>query len=272
MNTLEAIITQAWDEHPSISPDSEGPFSDAIEEAIDLLNTGEARVAEKNNEIWIVNIWLKQAVLLYFRLKEIQVFEGQIKAFDKVPLKFKDWDDSQFKEADIRIAPGSVVRTGSYQARDVVVMPSFVNIGTYIDTGTLIDSYATIGSCAQIGQHCHISSGVVIGGVLEAVQATPVIIEDNCFIGAHANIIEGVIAALGAVIGMGVSLGVSTPIVDRKTNQVTYGRVPANSVIVPGTMPSKSIKSDIQTDCAVIVKKVTAKTREKTSLNDLLRA
>jgi 2,3,4,5-tetrahydropyridine-2-carboxylate N-succinyltransferase len=272
MNTLAVIINQAWENKASIAPGIKGQFADAIFESIQLLDSGEQRVAEKKGNTWIVNDWLKKAVLLSFRLLPNVRLEHPTVCFDKVPLKFDDWVKKDFEQAGLRIVPGAVVRFGSYLGSDTVVMPSFVNIGSYVDSGTMIDSYATIGSCAQIGKNCHISANVLVGGVLEPLQASPVIIEDNCFIGARCDIVEGVIIEEGAVIGMGVALGQSTPIYDRETGQITYGRVPSYSVVVPGSLPPKDGKVGPGLNCAVIVKRVTAETKAKTSLNELLRA
>jgi 2,3,4,5-tetrahydropyridine-2,6-dicarboxylate N-succinyltransferase (EC 2.3.1.117) len=272
MNTLEAIITQAWEEQTALTPQSKGPFRDAIQEAIELLGSGKYRIAEKQGAHWHVNVWLKQAVLLYFRLHANMVLEGQGRAFDKVPLKFDGWDEDTFKAAGFRVVPGAVVRTGSYLAPQVIIMPSFVNIGAYVDAGTMIDSYATVGSCAQIGKNCHISSSAVIGGVLEPLQGTPVIIEDQCFIGAQAAVVEGALIEEGAVIAMGTTIGISTPVIDRETGETFYGRVPPYSVVVPGTLPAKDTKIAVNTGCAVIVKRVTPETRAKTAINELLRA
>jgi 2,3,4,5-tetrahydropyridine-2-carboxylate N-succinyltransferase len=272
MNTLAAIINQAWESRTSIAPGIKGQFADAIYESIQLLDRGEQRVAEKKGQTWQVNDWLKKAVLLSFRLFPNILSSQPMVCYDKVPLKFDNWDKKDFEQARIRVVPGAVVRMGSYLGNDTVVMPSFVNIGSFVDSGTMIDSYATIGSCAQVGKNCHISANVLIGGVLEPLQASPVIIEDNCFIGARCDIVEGVIIEEGAVIGMGVALGQSTPIVDRESGQVTYGRVPSYSVVVPGNLPSKDGKIGPGLNCAVIVKRVTAETKAKTSLNELLRA
>ena len=271
MKTLEAIITQAWGEKDSLTFDQQGPFADAITEVIKQIGTGNVRVSAKSGTHWLVNVWLKQAVLLYFRMHNNVVIPGQFTAFDKVPLKCSNWDQDNFDEAGFRLVPGAVVREGAFVGKNVVVMPSFINIGAYVDEGTMVDSYATIGSCAQIGKNCHISSGAVIAGVLEPMQANPVIIEDNCFIGAQTSIVEGAIVEQGAVIGMGVQIGSSTPIVDRATGEVSYGRVPPLSVVVPGTMPAKDGQNDIRTNCAVIVKTVTESTRKKTAINELLR-
>ncbi len=272
MNTLEAIITQAWDERESLTPEVSGPFRDAILETIEQLNTGKARVCEKHDGEWLVNTWLKQAVLLYFKIHDNTVIEGQFKAFDKVPLKCNEWTQEDFQEAGFRLVPGSIVRTGAYIASNVIVMPSFINMGAYIDSKTMVDSGVTVGSCAQIGANCHLSSNAIIGGVLEPLQATPTIIEDNCFIGAGAIITEGTLVEKGAVISMGVTISASTPIMNRETGKITYGRVPAYSVVVPGTKPSKFGQHGVALNCAVIVKQVTSETRSKTSINELLRA
>ena len=271
MNTIEAIINQAWESKDTINANSKGPFHDAIYEAITLLDTGKVRTAEKIQNKWVINEWVKKVILLYFRISNNQVHKSTTNYYDKIPLKFNDWKEDKFIKAGIRICPGTIIRTGAYLAKNTVLMTSFVNIGSYIDQGTMIDSYATIGSCAQIGKNCHIASGAVIGGVLEPIQSSPVIIDDNCFIGANSSIVEGVNIQEGAVIGMGVSIGISTPIVDRETGNVTYGEIPKYSVVVSGTMPKSKDKYDIRTQCAVIVKNVDAKTRSKTSINELLR-
>lgn len=271
MNTLAAIIDQAWDNKESIIPGMKGQFADAIYESIQLLDQGEHRVAEKKGDEWHTNVWLKKAVLLAFRLfPNIHRTEPTI-CYDKIPLKFEGWDKKDFEKAGVRIVPGAVIRLGSYLACNTVVMPSFVNIGAYVGEGTMIDTWSTIGSCAQIGKLCHISGGVGIGGVLEPLQANPVIIEDNCFIGARSEIAEGVIVGEGAVISMGVFLGASTKIVNRQTGEITYGYVPPYSVVVPGTVPGGE-PGQPALNCAVIVKRVTAETKAKTSLNELLRA
>lgn len=271
MNTLEAIVTQAWDARDTLTPESSGPFRDAIIEAIDQLNTGKARVSEKHDGKWLVNTWLKQAVLMYFRLHSNALQDGQFKAFDKVPLKCANWSQEDFQEAGFRLVPGGIVRTGSYIAPDVVVMPSFINIGAHVGSKTMVDSGVSIGSCAQIGTRCHISSNAIIGGVLEPLQATPTIIEDNCFIGAGSMITEGVIVEEGTVIGSGVIISASTPIINRETGKAIYGRVPANSVVVPGTKPAKDGHHGISLNCAVIIKNVSPETRAKTDINELLR-
>lgn len=249
--------------------------AEAIRTALTQLNAGAIRVCEKKNGIWHTNEWLKKAILLSFRLNQSQVSgDGSTFTwFDKIPLKTENWDQAAFTSAAIRMVPGAIVRKGAYIERNTILMPSFINIGAYVGEGTLIDTWATIGSCAQIGKNCHISGGVGIGGVLEPTQSTPVIIEDNCFIGARSEIAEGVIIEEGAVISMGVFIGASTKIVDRATGEITYGRVPAYSVVVPGVLPSPQ-KDGIVTPhlaCAVIVKRVDEKTRSKTSINALLR-
>jgi 2,3,4,5-tetrahydropyridine-2,6-dicarboxylate N-succinyltransferase len=267
MNSLQPVIDRAWDERQSLGVSTKGEFRDAVEAVLAALDEGKLRVAEKQGGQWIVNQWIKKAVLLSFRLNDMQVMDG---AYDKVPLKFAGWDAARFKQAGFRAVPGAVVRRSAYIAKDVVLMPSFVNVGAHVGEGTMVDTWATIGSCAQIGSHCHISGGTGIGGVLEPLQAGPVIIENNCFIGARSEVAEGVVVEEGSVISMGVFLGASTKIIDRASGEVMYGRVPAYSVVVPGTLPGK----DAHTPglyCAVIVKRVDEKTRSKTSINDLLR-
>jgi 2,3,4,5-tetrahydropyridine-2-carboxylate N-succinyltransferase len=268
---LESIITAAWDARADISTQTTGNLRDAVEATIAKLDAGELRVAEKKDSEWVVNQWVKQAILLSFRLNLNSVLSGTHGWYDKVPLKLKGWSEEQFASAGFRSVPGSIVRRGSFVDSNVVLMPSFINIGAYVGKGTMVDTWVTIGSCAQIGANCHISGGVGIGGVLEPLQANPVIIEDNCFIGARSEVAEGVIVEEGAVISMGVFLGASTKIVDRASGEVTYGRVPAYSVVVPGTLPGKNA-TDPSLACAVIVKRVDEKTRSKTSINELLRA
>lgn len=265
---LSATITRAWDARDTINAQTTGEFRDAVDATLAALDAGELRVAEKQGADWSVNQWAKQAILLSFRLNPMQRMGDT--SFDKVPLKTQDWNGDQYKEANFRAVPGSVVRRGAFIAPSVVLMPSFVNIGAYVGEGTMVDTWSTIGSCAQIGKHCHISGGVGIGGVLEPLQAGPVIIEDNCFIGARSEVAEGVVVEEGSVISMGVFLGASTKIVDRATGTITYGRVPAYSVVVPGTLPGKNA-GDPSLACAVIVKRVDEKTRSKTSVNELLR-
>jgi 2,3,4,5-tetrahydropyridine-2,6-dicarboxylate N-succinyltransferase len=242
----------------------------AVAEALALLDSGDARVAEKAGASWRVNQWLKKAVLLSFRLRENRVIAGAHSNFyDKVALKYGDYGTADFERDRVRVVPDAIVRYGAYVAKDVVLMPSYVNIGANIGSGTMVDTWATVGSCAQIGRNVHISGGVGIGGVLEPVQAAPTIIEDDCFIGARSEIVEGVIVETGSVVSMGVFIGQSTKIYNRKTGEITYGRVPAGSVVVPGNLPSSDGKYSLY--CAVIVKQVDAKTRSRTSLNDLLR-
>jgi 2,3,4,5-tetrahydropyridine-2,6-dicarboxylate N-succinyltransferase len=278
IDTLKAAIEKAFDERDAISPATQGEVRDAVEEALNLLDKGEVRVAEKHGHDWVVNQWLKKAVLLSFRLNDMVPIAGgpgSATWWDKVPSKFDGWGNNQWRAAGFRAVPGCFVRHSAYIAPGVVLMPSFVNLGAYVDKGTMIDTWATVGSCAQIGKNCHISGGAGIGGVLEPLQAGPVIIEDNCFIGARAEVAEGVIVGEGSVLSMGVYLGQSTKIVDREAGTITYGRVPPYSVVVPGTMPShKELPSGAPGPdlyCVVIVKRVDERTREKTSINELLR-
>lgn len=243
---------------------------EAIWETINLLDQGQLRVSEKKQNQWVVNQWIKQAVLLLFKITENKLIDGHFTHyFDKVPLKFADMNQEEMAKLGVRIVPPACVRKGAYLAPNTILMSSYINIGAYIDQGTLVDTWATVGSCAQIGKNVHLSGGAGIGGVLEPVQANPTIIEDNCFIGARSEVVEGVIVEEGSVISMGVFLGQSTPIYDRQTEEIYYGRVPAGSVVVPGTLPSKNGKYSLA--CAVIVKKVDAKTRSKTALNEILR-
>ncbi|MGB5246360.1 MAG: 2,3,4,5-tetrahydropyridine-2,6-dicarboxylate N-succinyltransferase [Woeseia sp.] len=254
---------------------NEAGFADAevrraVDEALRLLDSGRARVAEKANGQWRVNDWLKKAVLLSFRLNSNRVMAGGASQYyDKVPLKFTDFTEQQFKDAGVRVVPNAQVRHGAYVAPDVVLMPSYVNIGAYIDSGTMVDTWATVGSCAQIGRNVHLSGGVGIGGVLEPLQAAPTIIEDDCFIGARSEVVEGVVVEQGSVISMGVYLGQSTRIYDRRSGAISYGRIPAGSVVVAGNLPAADGSHSLY--CAVIVKQVDAKTRARTSLNELLR-
>jgi len=271
---LEAAIEAAWETRDQITPATGGETRDAIEDTLNALDSGRLRVAEKQADgNWHVNQWAKKAVLLGFRIKDMEVHDGGPQAggwWDKVDSKFKGWDDAQWKSAGFRAVPNCVVRRSAYIAPGVVLMPSFVNLGAYVDTGTMVDTWATVGSCAQIGKNVHLSGGVGIGGVLEPLQAGPVIIEDNCFIGARSEVVEGVIVEEGAVVSMGVFLGQSTRIYDRETGEVTYGRVPAGAVVVPGSLPSADGKYSLA--CAVIVKRVDAATRAKVGINELLRA
>jgi len=268
---LANIINGAFERRAEFSPSSApDEVRDAVENAIDLLDRGQARVAEKIGDEWVVNQWLKKAVLLSFALRDNDIIDGGATSyFDKVPSKFADYDTARFQQEGFRVVPPATARKGSYIAPNVVLMPSYVNIGAYVDSGAMVDTWATVGSCAQIGKNVHLSGGVGIGGVLEPIQAGPVIIEDDCFIGARSEIVEGVIVEQGSVISMGVYIGQSTKIYDRETGEVHYGRVPAGSVVVSGSLPAKDGTHSLY--CAIIVKKVDAKTRAKTGLNDLLR-
>jgi 2,3,4,5-tetrahydropyridine-2-carboxylate N-succinyltransferase len=268
---LQRAIDAAWEARDGLGPATRGEVRDAVEAALRLLDEGEARVAEKGAGGWTVNQWLKKAVLLSFRLNDNALIQGPggTAWYDKVPSKFEGWDEDRFRAAGFRAVPGAIVRRGAYVGRNAVLMPSFVNIGAFVGEGTMVDTWATIGSCAQIGSNVHISGGTGIGGVLEPLQAAPVIIEDDCFIGARSEVAEGVIVEQGAVISMGVFIGASTKIVDRATGEAVYGRVPAYSVVVPGTLPGKDGGPGLA--CAVIVKRVDARTRSKTGINELLR-
>ena len=269
---LETAIETAWEARDSISPATRGEMREAIEDTLAALDKGTLRVAERRADgHWHVNQWAKKAVLLSFRLTdmhEISGSNGGSSWWDKVPSKFQGWGENQWRAAGFRAVPGSIVRRSAFIGKGVVLMPSFVNIGAHVDAGTMVDTWATVGSCAQIGKNVHLSGGVGIGGVLEPMQAGPTIIEDNCFIGARSEVVEGCIVREGSVLGMGVFIGQSTKIVDRETGKVSYGEVPAGSVVVAGSMPSKN---GINLYCAVIVKRVDAQTRSKTSINDLLR-
>ena len=274
---LHSIIDAAWDKRDTINSQTKGEIRDAVETALDQLDSGQARVAEKIAGAWQTHQWLKKAVLLSFRLNDSRPIAGGPGGapwFDKVDSKFSGWDAARFARAGFRAVPNCTVRRSAFIAPGVVLMPSFVNVGAYVDSGTMVDTWVTIGSCAQIGKNCHISGGVGIGGVLEPLQAGPVIIEDNCFIGARAEVAEGVVVEEGSVLSMGVYLGASTKIVDRATGQVHMGRVPAYSVVVSGTMPGKPLPDGSPGPglyCAVIVKRVDEKTRAKTAINELLR-
>ncbi|MDF1585668.1 2,3,4,5-tetrahydropyridine-2,6-dicarboxylate N-succinyltransferase [Marinimicrococcus flavescens] len=274
---LKDVIERAFDARDGISAETGGEVRDAVEAALEGLDRGELRVAEKIDGQWVVHQWLKKAVLLSFRLYDMTPIgggPGGASWWDKVPSKLAGWGNDRFREAGFRAVPGCVVRRSAYVAPGVVLMPSFVNLGAYVDSGTMVDTWATIGSCAQIGKNCHISGGAGIGGVLEPLQANPVVIEDNCFVGARSEVAEGVIVEEGSVLSMGVYLGASTKIVDRATGEVHQGRVPAYSVVVPGTMPGKPLPDGRPGPglyCAVIVKRVDAQTRSKTSVNELLR-
>ena len=269
---LESAIEKAWNDRENISPETKGETRLAIEQTLDALDSGILRVAEplKSGE-WHVNQWAKKAVLLGFRLQDMAEQSGGPQGsnwWDKVDSKFKEWGEAQWKAANFRAVPNCIVRKSAYIASGVVLMPSFVNLGAYIDSGTMVDTWATVGSCAQIGKNVHLSGGVGIGGVLEPMQAGPTIIEDNCFIGARSEVVEGCIVREGSVLGMGVFIGQSTKILDRETGEITYGEVPSGSVVVSGSLPSKN---NVNLYCAVIVKKVDSQTRSKTSINELLR-
>ncbi|MGN6059509.1 MAG: 2,3,4,5-tetrahydropyridine-2,6-dicarboxylate N-succinyltransferase [Sphingomicrobium sp.] len=272
MNDLQPVIDRAWEERESIGPATKGDIRQAVDAAIAALDCGEARIAESHDGEWTVHQWLKKAVLLSFRLNPMEAIAGGPGGahwWDKVPSKFAGWGEKEFAVAGFRAVPGAIVRRGAYVAPGAVLMPSFVNIGARVGQGTMVDTWATVGSCAQIGSNVHISGGAGIGGVLEPLQAGPVIIEDDCFIGARSEVAEGVIVERGSVLSMGVFLGASTKIVDRSTGEVRYGRVPAYSVVVPGTLPGKDGGPALS--CAVIVKRVDERTRSKTSINELLR-
>ena len=272
---LENIIETAWKDRATLTPAYQGPAREAISETILGLDGGVLRVAEKRERGWHVNAWIKKAILLSFKISDFYMIAGKTSPwYDKIPLKFNEWTEDDFKKAGFRLVPGSLVRRGAYIGKNAVLMPSFVNIGAYVGENTMIDTWATVGTCAQIGKNCHISGGVGIGGVLEPLQAGPVIIEDNCFIGARAEIAEGVLVEQGSVISMGVYIGASTKIIDRETGEIYKGRVPAGSVVVPGNLPYKPFPDGTPGPglyCAVIVKKVDEKTRAKTSINELLR-
>lgn len=274
---LATIIDSAWEDRNAISPATQGEIRDAVESALAGLDDGTFRVAEKIDGNWCVHQWLKKAVLLSFRLNDnviVNAGAAGAPAFDKVPSKFSGWDAERFRTAGFRVVPGAVARRGSFVGKNVVLMPSFVNIGARVDEGTMVDTWATVGSCAQIGKNVHLSGGVGIGGVLEPLQAGPVIIEDNCFIGARSEVVEGVVVEEGAVLSMGVFISSTSKIIDRTTGEVFVGRVPAYSVVVPGSIPGKPLPDGSpgpNLSCAVIVKRVDAQTRAKTAINDLLR-
>ena len=276
-NGLQAVIEAAWETREQLGFDTQGEVRDAVDAALDALDSGEARVAQKIGGEWMVNQWLKKAVLLSFVLNDMAAVAGGpggANWWDKVPSKFQGWDEARFRAAGFRAVPGAVVRHSAYIAPSVVLMPSFVNIGAYVDSGTMVDTWATVGSCAQIGRNCHISGGAGIGGVLEPLQAEPVIVEDNCFIGARSEVVEGVVVEEGAVLGMGVFIGASTKIVDRATGAITTGRVPAYSVVVAGSMAGGTPADGTPRPnlyCAVVIKRVDERTRAKTSINELLR-
>jgi 2,3,4,5-tetrahydropyridine-2-carboxylate N-succinyltransferase len=271
---LQAAIDAAWDKRDSITSATKGALRESVEAALEGLDAGKYRVAEKLDGKWVTHQWLKKAVLLSFRLRDSAPMETAAGAYDKVPLKFAGWGENRFREAGFRAVPGNVVRHSAYIAPGVILMPSFVNVGARVDSGTMVDTWASVGSCAQIGKNCHLSGGAGIGGVLEPLQAGPVIIEDDCFIGARSEVVEGVVVERGSVLSMGVYIGISTKIIDRATGEVHYGRVPAYSVVVSGTLPGKPLPNGQPGPglyCAVIVKRVDEKTRAKTSINELLR-
>ncbi len=273
---LMSIIDAAWEARDGISPATQGDVRDAVAEALELLDAGQARVAEPSDAGWQVNQWLKKAVLLSFRLNDNVIMPGPGGSnwWDKVPSKFADWGENRFRDAGFRAVPGSVVRAGAFIGKNVVLMPSFVNIGAHVGEGSMVDTWATVGSCAQIGKNVHLSGGVGIGGVLEPLQANPVVIEDDCFIGARSEVVEGVIVERGAVLAMGVFLSSTSKIIDRATGEIFVGRVPSYSVVVPGALPGKPLPDGSpgpSLACAVIVKRVDAQTRQKTAINELLR-
>lgn len=271
MSQLEQIINDAFENRADISPTSvSAEVRSAVEEAINLLDSGKARVAEKTSGDWVTNQWLKKAVLLSFRINENRLMDGgNTRYYDKVDSKFANYSEDDFAKAGVRVVPNAVARRGSYIAPGAILMPSYVNIGGYVDSGTMVDTWVTVGSCAQIGKNVHLSGGVGIGGVLEPLQAGPTIIEDNCFIGARSEIVEGVVVEEGSVISMGVYIGQSTKIYNRMTGEISYGRIPAGSVVVSGNLPSADGKYSLY--CAVIIKQVDEKTRSKTGINELLR-
>jgi 2,3,4,5-tetrahydropyridine-2,6-dicarboxylate N-succinyltransferase len=271
-DALQPVIDASWENRDSIAPGTRGEIRQAVDAALGALDRGEARIAEKLDGKWVVHQWLKKAVLLSFRLNPMQMIPGGPGGghwWDKVPSKFAAWSEKDFEAAAFRAVPGAIVRRGAFIAPGAVLMPSFVNIGAYVGEGSMVDTWATVGSCAQIGRNVHISGGAGIGGVLEPLQAEPVVIEDNCFIGARSEVAEGVILEEGSVLSMGVFIGASTKIVDRASGEIHYGRVPAYSVVVPGTLPGKDGGPALA--CAVIVKRVDERTRSKTSINELLR-
>ena len=274
MSSLEEIINIAFENRDDVTASTEGEIRDSVNNTLDNLDKGKIRVCEKVNNEWIVNQWIKKAILLSFRLNDNEIIKASHATwFDKVESKTANWNKDDHLKAGFRYVPDAVIRKSAFIAKGVILMPSFVNLGAYVDEGTMIDTWATVGSCAQIGKNCHISGGAGIGGVLEPLQANPVIIEDNCFIGARSEVAEGVIVGEGAVLSMGVFIGASTKIVDRETGEIHMGKVPPYSVIVPGTLPGKKNDSDLNPSlyCVVIVKKVDERTRSKTSINDLLR-
>ena len=271
MSSLKTIIEKAYENINEINTETiDDSSKSAILEVIELLDKGELRVAEKEDNRWLVQPWVKEAILLSFRIRKNELFNaGYTHYFDKIPLKFANYDQQQFQQQGLRIVPNACVRQGAYIAKNTILMPSFVNIGAYVDEGSMIDTWATVGSCAQIGKHVHLSGGVGIGGVLEPLQAKPTIIEDHCFIGARSEVVEGVIVEENSVIGMGVFIGSNTPIYNRKTEEIIYGRVPKGSVVLAGSLPSKT--GHCHLNCAVIIKQIDERTRRKVAINELLR-
>ena len=274
MNTksLEKIINEAWENKSQINSKSNKKLLKTINQTIELLDSGKIRVAEKKNNSWMTNQWVKKAILLSFRVNEMKTSKGPYSTwFDKIEGKTQKWDKKKLIKAGFRSVPNGVVRKGAFIAKNVILMPSFVNLGAYVDEGTMIDTWASVGSCAQVGKNCHISGGAGIGGVLEPMQANPTIIEDNCFVGARSEVVEGVIVEEGSVLSMGVFIGKSTKIVNRSTGEILFGKIPPYSVVVPGSLPSKNNPDGPALYCVVIIKQVDEKTRSKTSINDLLR-
>jgi len=274
MNTksFEKIINEAWENKSQINSKSNKKLLKTINQTIELLDSGKIRVAEKKNSSWITNQWVKKAILLSFRVNEMKTSKGPYSTwFDKIEGKTQKWDKKKLIKAGFRSVPNGVVRKGAFIAKNVILMPSFVNLGAYVDEGTMIDTWASVGSCAQVGKNCHISGGAGIGGVLEPMQANPTIIEDNCFVGARSEVVEGIIVGEGSVLSMGVFVGKSTKIVNRSTGEILFGKIPPYSVVVPGSLPSKNNPDGPALYCVVIIKQVDEKTRSKTSINDLLR-
>ena len=272
LKSFEKIINKAWENKSQVNSKSNKKLLKTISETIELLDSGKIRVAEKKNSSWITNQWVKKAILLSFRVNEMKTSKGPYSTwFDKIEGKTQKWDKKKLIKAGFRSVPNGVVRKGAFIAKNVILMPSFVNLGAYVDEGTMIDTWASVGSCAQVGKNCHISGGAGIGGVLEPMQANPTIIEDNCFVGARSEVVEGVIVGEGSVLSMGVFIGKSTKIVNRSTGEILFGKIPPYSVVVPGSLPSKNNPDGPALYCVVIIKQVDEKTRSKTSINDLLR-
>jgi len=272
LKSFEKIINEAWENKSQVSSKSNKKLLKTISETIELLDSGKIRVAEKKNNSWITNQWVKKAILLSFRVNEMKTSKGPYSTwFDKIEGKTQKWNKKKLIKAGFRSVPNGVVRKGAFIAKNVILMPSFVNLGAYVDEGTMIDTWASVGSCAQVGKNCHISGGAGIGGVLEPMQANPTIIEDNCFVGARSEVVEGIIVREGSVLSMGVFIGKSTKIVNRSTGEILFGKIPPYSVVVPGSLPSKNNPDGPALYCVVIIKQVDEKTRSKTSINDLLR-